>query len=227
MSITGDIITRFLLAAFLGGIIGAEREYRNKSAGFRTMIMISLGACFFTMLSSILGPNSTDRVASTIVTGIGFIGAGVIFKGEGRVNGITTASTIWAVSAIGMGVGAGQYAASILASIIILIVLSVLPFLEERIDDFNQIKTFTIDCIINEGILHHIRSLCKANHIKHKIVSIEKHLNEVSIMLWTRGNEKNMNALTSSFWNDSQINGFKVQGNSELFPSMPAKNNKT
>ncbi|HEX7844380.1 MAG TPA: MgtC/SapB family protein, partial [Chitinophagaceae bacterium] len=90
-----EIILRFLLAALWGGVVGAEREYRSKSAGFRTMIMISVGSCFFTMMSAFIGAgNNPDRIASNIVTGIGFLGAGVIFRGDNRVNGITTAATI-------------------------------------------------------------------------------------------------------------------------------------
>jgi putative Mg2+ transporter-C (MgtC) family protein len=123
-----EILGRFLLAALWGGMVGAEREYHSKSAGFRTMIMISIGSCFFTMMSAVIGEaGNPDRIASNIITGIGFLGAGVIFRGGNRVNGITTAATIWAVAAVGMGIGAGYYFASASASLLILIVLSVLP----------------------------------------------------------------------------------------------------
>ena len=107
-----EIIIRFLLAALWGGLVGIEREYRSKSAGFRTMILISIGSCFFTMMSVGIGPTNPDRIAANIVTGIGFLGAGVIFRGENRINGITTAATIWAVAAVGMGIGGGYYFAA-------------------------------------------------------------------------------------------------------------------
>src|SRR3569832_1011049 len=107
------VIVRLLLSTLLGGIIGAEREYRNKSAGFRTMIMIALGSCLFTLFSVSIGwPGNTDRIASNIVTGIGFLGAGIIFKADDRVRGLTTAATVWFTAALGMGVGSGHYAAS-------------------------------------------------------------------------------------------------------------------
>ncbi|MEP7320676.1 MAG: MgtC/SapB family protein [Saprospiraceae bacterium] len=221
------IIVKFLLAALLGGIIGAEREYRNKSAGFRTMIMISLGACFFTILSSIIGPNSTDRIASTVVTGIGFIGAGVIYRGDGRINGITTAATIWAVSALGMGVGAGMYGASITACIIILIVLAILPFLEDKMEAFNQIKTYTIECALSIDIVTHIRSKCTNHHLKNKIISLEKFKSKVIVMVWVRGAEANINSFTKFLWTDDQINGFKVQGVSDLFPTEQSVDKKS
>ena len=89
--ITQVEINKFLLATLLCGLIGVEREFRNKQAGLKTMIMIGLGATLFTILSIQIGSNSQDRIASNIVTGIGFLGAGVIFKEDNRVNGLTTA----------------------------------------------------------------------------------------------------------------------------------------
>lgn len=140
-----EILLRFLLAALWGGIVGAEREYRSKSAGFRTMIMISIGACFFTIISKELGGISNpDRLAAGVVTGIGFLGAGVIFRGESRVLGITTAASIWTVAAVGMGIGAGLYSASAWASILVLIVLAVLPSIEKVIDRLHQSRIYTI-----------------------------------------------------------------------------------
>ena len=97
------------MVVVVGGLIGAEREYRSKSAGFRTMILICLGSFLFTTFSKYMSVTSPDRIASNIVTGIGFLGAGVIFKSDNRVNGITTAATIWAVAALGMGIAYGAY----------------------------------------------------------------------------------------------------------------------
>src|ERR1700742_1862230 len=107
---TQAIVWKLVLAAVIGGALGAEREYRSKSAGFRTLTMICLGATIFTIFSQIIGgPGNPDRIASNIVTGIGFVGAGVIFKGDGtsKVNGITTAAMIWVTAALGMAIGAG------------------------------------------------------------------------------------------------------------------------
>src|SRR4029079_13396129 len=104
------LLLRILMVIIVGGLIGAEREYRSKSAGFRTMILICLGSYLFTTFSVYISLASPDRIASNIVTGIGFLGAGVIFKSDNRVNGITTAASIWAVAALGMGIALGQYA---------------------------------------------------------------------------------------------------------------------
>src|SRR5882724_5757237 len=107
MEFNWDIVLRLIVALVIGGIIGAEREYRSKSAGFRTMMLICLGAALFTILSIEIGEGENrDRIAASIITGIGFLGAGVIFKDENRVNGITTAATIWITAALGMGIGA-------------------------------------------------------------------------------------------------------------------------
>ncbi|WP_028785984.1 MgtC/SapB family protein [Terrimonas ferruginea] len=159
-----EILLRFLLAALWGGIVGAEREYRSKSAGFRTMIMISIGACFFTIISKELGGISNpDRLAAGVVTGIGFLGAGVIFRGESRVLGITTAASIWTVAAVGMAIGAGLYTASAYASILVVIVLAVLPSLENIIDQLHQSRVYTItyalDSQTHEQVVRFIKEL--------------------------------------------------------------------
>jgi len=129
--ITQSEINKFLLATLLCGLIGAEREYRSKSAGLKTMMMIGLGATLFTILSIKIGPSSQDRIASNIVTGIGFLGAGVIFKEENRVKGLTTACIIWIVAAIGMAVGSGYYEQAIGVTGVVLMALIIFPFVEE------------------------------------------------------------------------------------------------
>lgn len=109
-------IYRLLIA--LG--IGAEREFRSKSAGLRTMIMVSLSSCLFTIMSLKIGIESPDRIAANILTGLGFVGAGVIFKDENRISGITTATTIWMTAALGMAAGAGYELLSLCATLIVL-----------------------------------------------------------------------------------------------------------
>ena len=113
-------------AFIIGAVIGIEREFRSKPAGFRTMIIICVGSCVYTILSHEVSPNSPDRIASNIVTGIGFIGAGVIFKEGITVNGLTTAALIWITAALGMAIGYHNYPLAIVVSIIVVIVLFVL-----------------------------------------------------------------------------------------------------
>ncbi len=129
--ITQSEVNKFLLATLLCGLIGAEREYRSKSAGLKTMIMIGLGSTLFTILSVKIGLGTHDRIASNIVTGIGFLGAGVIFKEESRVKGLTTACIIWIVAAIGMAVGAGYYEQALGVTGVVILALIIFPFVEE------------------------------------------------------------------------------------------------
>jgi len=107
MNIDNDLVVKLSLAIVIGATIGIERELRSKSAGFRTIMLICLGATLFTIFSQVLGKGtSPDRMASNVVVGIGFLGAGVIFRSNtNRVNGITTAASIWLAAALGVGVG--------------------------------------------------------------------------------------------------------------------------
>src|SRR6478752_603645 len=99
------MIVRLLLAAAIGGVLGAEREIRRKSAGFRTNILIALGACIFTMVGMSFGAGDPSRVTAQIVTGIGFLGGGAILHSNDGVHGMTTAAIIWVNAALGTASG--------------------------------------------------------------------------------------------------------------------------
>jgi putative Mg2+ transporter-C (MgtC) family protein len=127
-----DIVLRLALAGLLGGVMGLERELRGYPAGIRTLALVTLGACLFTDLSQLL--SGDDRVAAQIVTGIGFLGAGVIFREGVSVHGITTAATIWAAAAVGMAIGLELYVVGGLGALIVFLVLQSRPF-TRRIDE--------------------------------------------------------------------------------------------
>jgi len=116
---------RIVLAAILSGLVGYEREQADKPAGMRTHILVGMGSALFTALSiyGFPGFGEPSRVAAQIVTGVGFLGAGTIFRGEGLILGLTTAATIWAVAALGMAVGVGMYALAAVMTVVMLIVL--------------------------------------------------------------------------------------------------------
>ena len=137
-------IAQVTCAFFIGAIIGMEREFRSKPAGFRTMILICVGSCLYTILSKEAGSNSTDRIASNIVTGIGFIGAGVIFKEGITVNGLTTAALIWTTAALGMAIGYNNYPLAIVVSIMVVIVLFVLEPVQRFINKFHKVQDYKI-----------------------------------------------------------------------------------
>jgi putative Mg2+ transporter-C (MgtC) family protein len=133
--ITTAILARLILAAFLGGIIGLEREIRRKSAGLRTNMFICIGSALFTMLSDELatkyGSGDHTRIAAQIISGIGFLGAGAIIRERGTVVGLTTAATIFSVASIGMAVGGGLYVTAVFACLLILGLLVVVGWLED------------------------------------------------------------------------------------------------
>lgn len=133
------VLLRLVLAALLGGAVGLERELQEKAAGLRTNILICVGAALFTELSGQLalvdswaGTPDPTRISAQIVTGIGFLGAGTIIQSRARVRGLTTAATIWVVAAIGMAVGAGALSLAVGGTVLILLVLVGLGFLERR-----------------------------------------------------------------------------------------------
>jgi putative Mg2+ transporter-C (MgtC) family protein len=135
MIVVNGAIGRLLMACLLGGIVGLEREASHKAAGVRTNLLICMGSAFFTLLSAILaGDGNPDkgRVASNIVQGIGFLGAGLILHNRSRVSGLTSAASVFVVASIGMACGAGLYAAAAIAAGIVIVSLQLVGFLERR-----------------------------------------------------------------------------------------------
>ena len=144
-----ETIIKLLLAILVGGLIGAEREFRDKAAGFRTIIFICVGATLFTMFSRKLGGDEDPvRIAANIVSGVGFLGAGTILRGPGRVMGLTTAATIWLAAALGMGIGGGHFLVAILAAGVVLVVLVIFPKIEACIDNVRDARTYEVTCSI-------------------------------------------------------------------------------
>lgn len=136
----GELLLKLGLALLIGTVVGAEREYKNKSAGLRTLILICLGSTLFTIISINVGSEGeTDRIASNIVTGIGFLGAGAIMREGLTVSGLTTASTIWVTAALGMAVGAGEYYLAIFATLIVMAVLTVFGFVQPMLERYRKV----------------------------------------------------------------------------------------
>ena len=128
------LLLRLALAILLGGAIGVERELKGKPAGLRTNILICIGAAVFTHLSILIGaPANEDRIAASIISGVGFIGAGAILHTRGSVTGLTSAATIWVVAAIGMAAGAGYWAGAVLATGVGVVSLRPLEWMKERL----------------------------------------------------------------------------------------------
>jgi len=168
-----EIALRLLLACILGGIVGWEREKIHKPAGLRTHILVALGSALFTIISmyaftSFVSVNKDPaRIAANIVTGIGFLGAGTILRDGSSIRGLTTAASIWVVSAIGMAVATGMY---IMALVTTLLVFLTLDGVFERILLKNQ-KLLKLR-ISNEERLREVGEILKRNQIAIKHVSI-------------------------------------------------------
>ena len=131
--IVSSSLTRLLLAAVLGGLIGLEREFKHRAAGLRTNMFICFGAALFTLLSRALAAEPSDytRIAAQIIPGIGFIGAGSILHTRGLTSGLTTAATIFVVASVGMAAGGGLYVTAMFATGLVLLALFLLGHLEE------------------------------------------------------------------------------------------------
>jgi putative Mg2+ transporter-C (MgtC) family protein len=162
-----DLI-KILLSLAIGGCIGWEREYQGKSAGLRTMIVICMGSAFFTIFSIYLGfiGHTPDRIASNIITGIGFLGAGIIFREENKVTGMTTAATIWITAALGMGIGGGYYLVSVIGTLVVLAVLLSLVPVQQWIDHSNQSRTYRIVCNYQLQTMQTYEQLFRSHHMR-------------------------------------------------------------
>jgi putative Mg2+ transporter-C (MgtC) family protein len=141
---SAEILLRVGLAAVLGGAIGFERELREREAGLRTHMLVSVGAALFTLVSAYAWTDwrfSTEeglvfdptRIAAQVVTGIGFLGAGAIIRQGLSIRGLTTAATLWVVAAIGMATGAGYYAAAVITTVLVLFSLWPLRIAAHRV----------------------------------------------------------------------------------------------
>lgn len=140
-----DDFIKILASTVVGTLIGLEREYRGKSAGVRTFALISVGSTIFTILSEKMGVSSSpDRIAANIVTGIGFLGAGIIYKMEDRVKGLTTATIIWVTAALGMAIGDGHILLSFLGTMVVYIVLGLFVKLETLMSKFGLTRNYKI-----------------------------------------------------------------------------------
>jgi putative Mg2+ transporter-C (MgtC) family protein len=205
-----DVI-KLLLAMVLGGVIGAEREFRDKAAGFRTIIFICVGSTLFTILSARLGGNTEpSHIAANIVSGVGFIGAGVILQGRERVVGITTASTIWLAAALGMGIGGGYYLLTGLATFAALVVLFAFRRIEGLSHKTRDIRTYEIHYLPNAMEINELQEMIRESGLK--LAEYKKMKSEdIMITVWTvYGSAENHHQLMDRLFSHPSVIEFKV-----------------
>jgi putative Mg2+ transporter-C (MgtC) family protein len=160
-----DVIKLF--AAFaIGATLGAEREYHDKSAGMRTLILICVGSTLFTIFSTrIAGTGDPGRIAAQIVSGVGFLGAGVILQRRGQIRGLTTASTVWIAAALGIGVGVGYILFTALAAVVAIYSLSVLPHVERVLERARMYRVYKVVMILDEAKVEALLNMIRGHNL--------------------------------------------------------------
>ncbi len=209
MEFVAEDIIKLVLAIVIGGVIGAEREYRDKSAGFRTLIFICVGSTLFTMFSlKIAGNGDPARIAAQIVSGVGFLGAGAILRDGGRIVGLTTAAMIWLAAALGMGVGSGNYLLVGVSAGVALVVLWLFPILEHWIDNVRHTDYYEVVCAHTPGRYEELLTLVQKARLQ-VITSKRSKVNENMIVTWVlRGSPSGHAVLSAHLLDDPNIKEF-------------------
>ena len=210
MDITYTDIIKIMVAFALGSLIGLEREYRNKPAGFRTLIMITVGATVFTILSYRINSTTLDRIAANIITGIGFIGAGVIFKEGLKVSGMTTAATIWIAAAVGMAVGYGAYYLAGGVTFIMLITLILLSKIEHLFDSLHIVKMYKISFLANTYSMEELEGIFKEHALKFNKDKEVKNHDEITIYYKLTAKEAEFDILNKYLMTNKLITGLEM-----------------
>ncbi len=181
-----------MMSILCGAIVGFEREYKNKSAGFRTVILICFGSTVFTLLSR-MGNVSDDRIAANIVTGIGFLGAGVIYQGKFSVQGLTTAAVIWSMAGIGMMVGFEEYRLGLVLTGLMVLVLSLFQKIEHLLSDIYYMRTIYVTFQdIQVSHLGEFESFMKEHKVRMQRKGLEKKGQHLTVVYEVAGNRKNI-----------------------------------
>lgn len=202
-------VLKLAIAVVVGGIVGAEREYRDKAAGFRTIIFICVGATLFTIFSTKLAfRGDPTRIAANIVTGIGFLGAGAILRHGNRIVGLTTASTIWFVAALGMGIGGGQFLFVAAATGAALVVLWIFPWFERFIDRASETRTYEVTCALESAKFEQLERLFRELGLKIASHRQTKSGNEMTCIWRAWGSLKDHDRITQALLQDEEVKAF-------------------
>lgn len=198
------------IAIVIGLVIGAEREYKSKSAGLRTLMLVCVGSCTFTILSLKIGVANPDRLAANIITGIGFLGAGAIFRDDNKVSGITTACTIWVTAALGMCVGSGHIYLGMMSAAVVLFVLLSLVRLERWIDKTNKIKVYKITTDYSEHIIEDFEKQFAGFQLDaYRLLELKSN-DKLTINWKVRGHQKDHDLMRTSLFRNPSVSWVEV-----------------
>jgi putative Mg2+ transporter-C (MgtC) family protein len=199
------------VAFIIGAVIGLEREFRSKPAGFRTMILICVGSCLYTILSKESNTVSPDRIASNIVTGIGFIGAGVIFKEGISVNGLTTAALIWITAALGMAVGYHNYPIAIVVAAMVVIALFVLEPVQRFINNLHKVKDYRIKTTsLGNEFKNDLETFLNLTDVTFRCMKIMKENNDAVYLYRISSPKRNYDAVNNFLLTHKEVQSFDV-----------------
>jgi putative Mg2+ transporter-C (MgtC) family protein len=203
-----DELISIAVSLFCGAVIGLEREYRNKSTGLRTIILICLGSTVFTIVSH-HGSGSDDRIGANIITGIGFIGAGVIFKDKMGVLGLTTAAVIWVAAAIGMTAGFGAHSTALTVTGVTMLILLFFGKLEGWVNSLPQNLGLTITFHdASPQRLEQLQDTIRSCRLRGKQIGLSKSDNCVAVSVQIRGRAEDISRLQTSLLQMEDVKGF-------------------
>lgn len=206
-SLPEDIL-RLFISIILGMIMGLEREYRGKVAGIRMITLISFGACIFTLLSQKIGGNSPDRIAANIVTGVGFLGGGVIFKEGFNVSGLTTAATIWLAAALGMAAASDSYLLAFSGLGMAIIILSTFEYLRDFVEFIRESRNYRISFYNTLFSYQELEESVHKHGIKFKKKKISRNEELVEVIYEIYGSEQRLDKLNEWLYKNPNIHSF-------------------
>jgi putative Mg2+ transporter-C (MgtC) family protein len=216
-----DILLRLLIAAGLGAVVGFERERSQQPAGLRTHIILVVGATLAMTLSVNLAiqfqplvPNGDPaRLAAQVVSGIGFLGAGAIFRYGVSIKGLTTATSLWTMAVVGLVVGAGHYLAAIGATTLILVVLFAINIIEDRLINPYLLVNLTLSAADRPGLIKDLKKLLEKQGVRYVRLSIQKNIRRKIIRVETQlrvHNEEGIEPLMSELSSLQGVRAFRL-----------------
>jgi len=204
----GDEILKIFLSVLCGSILGLEREIRGKSAGFRTLALICFGSTIFTICSYLLGvEDNRDRIAANIITGVGFLGAGVIFRNTFSVSGITTAASIWIAAALGMFIGIGEFLLAGISLVLSIFILFVMDYIQFWIDDRFQHRDYRL-VFKDKAALEPLRAQVKGLKLQARFIRTSRSDEQVIVEFQASGKGEKLDAFNDWLLEQESIQSF-------------------
>lgn len=205
-------ITKILVSLLLGSLLGIEREIRNRSAGLRTLALICVGSTLLTIISINFSKGYDPlRLATNIITGIGFLGAGAIFRESKQLQGLTTASSIWVIAAIGICVGVGYFKLALIVTLLSLIILTGFNYVEHFIENISFMKNYEININIenNKNVAELIKKYTDIKGVI-KLANVDYDNNILKINLLVKGDKKTHTDFIKQITEDANIVKIKM-----------------